>query len=261
MSIVTLMTDYGTRDAYVASVKGVILSLAPQAVVVDLTHEIDPFDVRRGAFVLWQSFRWFPAGTVHLAVVDPGVGSPRKLLAASFAGHVFLVPDNGLLTLIHREFRVEAMHAIENRRWYQPHVSTTFHGRDILAPVAAHLVNGVRLWELGPATDRMEVLPFRFRADSKEAGLEGDVLCADRFGNLITNIHGDQVDGLRVRGRCPQVYVGSQCVGPLRAAYHEVVPHEWVAYIGGGGLLEIAIHRGRAVDRFGSLETTIVAVR
>ena len=133
-TVITLLTDFGTQDWYVAAVKGVILQIAPQATIVDVTHNIGPQDVIRAAFVLRQTLEWFPPGTIHLAVVDPGVGSSRRLLAGRYAGQYVVAPDNGLITVVHRELPVEAVHQITNRAYALRSMSTTFHGRDIMAP-------------------------------------------------------------------------------------------------------------------------------
>ena len=152
-TVITLLTDFGTQDWYVAAVKGVILQIAPEATIVDVTHDLGPQDVVQAAFVLRQTLKWFPPGTIHLAVVDPGVGSNRRLLAGRYAGQYVVAPDNGLITMVHHELPVEAVHWIANRSYALRSVSATFHGRDIMAPAAAHLAAGVAVRQLGPPTD------------------------------------------------------------------------------------------------------------
>jgi len=260
MQIVTLLTDYGTRDHYVAAVKGVILDLAPRVTIVDITHEVEAHDIGHGAFVLWQAFSWFPAGTIHVAVVDPGVGSQRRIVLAQYAGRFVIAPDNGLLTLVHREYPIEALHVVTNRRLFLPTTSATFHGRDMIAPAAAHLANGVRLWEFGPETDHLTMLPLAHRAQLQHGALHGQVLHVDRFGNLVTNIHQEQWREVGLRDRTPQVRVNGEAIGPVRSAYHEVERGLPVAYVGSAQLLEIALNQGRAVDRFGPVEHIVVQV-
>ncbi|UCF32967.1 MAG: SAM-dependent chlorinase/fluorinase, partial [Phycisphaerales bacterium] len=147
MTLVTLTTDFGTRDPYVGVMKGVILSMAPKAKVVDITHDIEAHNIAEAAFVLRSIWPWYPEGTVHVAVVDPGVGSERRVLLGRYEGRYVIAPDNGLITLVHRSLRLEEMRVVENRRYLLPHTSGTFHGRDIMAPVAAHMVNGVKAME------------------------------------------------------------------------------------------------------------------
>ena len=158
MSLITLITDFGTRDYYVGAMKGVILQIDPQATIVDITHDIEPHNVVHGAFVLRQSLPWFPQRTVHVVVVDPGVGSDRRILAGKYDGQVVLAPDNGLISLVHRELPLEEIYAVQNTQYFRNPVSRTFHGRDILAPVAAYVATGLSLDKLGPAADRVEVL-------------------------------------------------------------------------------------------------------
>ena len=187
--IVTLLTDFGVEDPYVGIVKGVILAINPAARLVDLTHAIPPQDVRRGALALEAAYRFFPPGTVHLAVVDPGVGGPRRPLAVRADGHVFVGPDNGLLGFCAARAGARAV-ALTVPRYYRAGrrgVSRTFHARDIFAPVAGHCSRGVALGRLGPPVRRVArlALPAPRRAGGR---VVGEVLLADRFGNLLTNV-------------------------------------------------------------------------
>src|SRR5882672_1416250 len=145
MPIITLTTDFGEADHYVASMKGVILQHVPNIQIVDVTHTINQHDVVHGAFVLRQIIEHFPVGTIHIAVVDPGVGTARRLLAAKYEGQTVLAPDNGLVSLVHRDFALDELYSIENARLFRTEVSSTFHGRDILAPVAGNLARGLAL--------------------------------------------------------------------------------------------------------------------
>ena len=160
MQIITLITDYGGRDYYVGALKGVILSIAPKVTLVDVTHEVEPHNILHAAFVLRSIWPWFPAGTIHLVIVDPGVGTERRVLLGRYDGSYVVAPDNGVLSFLHRELRTEAMHVVEDPRFTLPHVSSTFEGRDVLAPVAAHLALGVKPRDFGRATDRVEVFPL-----------------------------------------------------------------------------------------------------
>jgi hypothetical protein len=249
MSIITLTTDFGEADHYIACMKGVILQYAPSARIVDVTHLIQPHHVVHGAFVLWQIIGYFPEGTIHVAVVDPGVGTARRLVAARYNDQTILAPDNGLLSLVHRDYALQQLRVIENTRLFRPEVSDTFHGRDILAPVAGHLAEGTPFEELGPITDRLEILDLGRPTSLPNGGLEGRVLYVDRFGNLISNI--SQVDleaaaadeGLRL-----EVRVGARLIGPLRSTYADVAEGQIIALIGSTGMLEVAVNQGSAAD-------------
>jgi S-adenosylmethionine hydrolase len=161
MAIVTLLTDFGTRDGYVASMKGVIAGIAPQAQILDITHDIDPQNVAHAAHVLHQVLPWYPPNTVHIAVVDPGVGTKRRILVARVRGQLVVGPDNGLLSLLHLDGLIEEVHTLENRVLALPRVSNTFHGRDLMAPAGAHLVNGFPLAEVGPGDGSYRSVRFR----------------------------------------------------------------------------------------------------
>jgi len=250
--IVTLTTDYGTSDYYVAVLKAVILGIVPDARLVDITHDIAPQNVTQGAFVLWQAWSWFPAGTVHLVVVDPGVGTERQIIAGKYDGRYVVAPDNGLVTFVHRDRRIETVHVVEDRRYFLSQLSSTFHGRDIMAPVAARLASGVSIRLLGRVCEALALLPVPHRAAATGAALEGTVLYADRFGTLVTNIHADQMASGQGPAKPWTVSVGDQVIGPVQSTFASVPVGESVALFGGGGLLEIAVNQGRAVDRFGT---------
>ena len=264
MPIVTLITDYGTRDYYVAALKGVILGIARDVRIIDVTHDVEPHNILHGAFILWQIWPWYPKGTIHLAVVDPGVGSDRRIVLGQYAGCYVIAPDNGLISLLHRDIPLEAMHVVENRRYFAAEVSRTFHGRDIMAPVAAHLANGVRPDEFGRLTDPLEMLPVAHRAEATGDGLRGSVLYVDRFGTMVTNVAQDQLAGLRPPGGgqpVREVLVNGTPIGPVRSAFCDVALGDPVALIGGSGLLEIAVNQGSAVERFGPRDAVSVEVR
>lgn len=251
MAIIALTTDFGTRDHYVASMKGVILGIAPSVTIVDVTHEIEPHDVAQAAFVLRQVWSHFPPGTIHVVVVDPGVGTSRRILLGSYAGRWAVAPDNGLMTFVHRDFSPDAMYVVENRRYFGGDVSATFHGRDIMAPLAAHLAEGVKPRDVGRVPDRIELLSVPYRAGVETEGIRGIVLYVDRFGTLVTNIAADQLAALDESAEPARVTIDGTSIGKIRLTFADVPPGDPVALVGGSGLLEIAVNRGRAVDRFG----------
>lgn len=261
MQIITLVTDFGTSDHYVGELKGVILGICPDARVVDITHEIQPHNVLQGAFILRRIWPWFPPGTIHLAVVDPGVGSDRRIILGRYTGRYVIAPDNGLVSFVHREFPAETMHVVENRRFFQEKLSATFHGRDIMAPAAAHLAAGVKPGELGGVTDRVEMLPVSYRADEVRNEVHGRVLYVDRFGTLVTNIHTDQLTDAAGPDRASEVLVCGVSIGPIRDTYSDVTAGEPIALIGSAELLEIAINQGSARERFGGTGAVEIIVR
>ncbi len=233
MKLITLLTDFGTADGYVAQVKGTILSLVPGANLVDLAHDVAPGDVTMAAWILAGAWRRFPEGTVHLAVVDPGVGTARRALAATAGGQSFVAPDNGLLSQVF-DVRGHAAVALAD----VPGASPTFHGRDVFAPAAARLATGTPLAELGaPVSDpvRLPRPPLQRRG----ADLAGAVVHVDRFGTLVTNLPAERLaPGAHVR-------LGVYDV-PLRTTFGDVPSGDLVAFIGSGGTLEIAVRDGRA---------------
>jgi len=261
MSLITLLTDFGRRDHYVAVMKGVMLQIAPQARLIDITHEINPQDVVHAAFVLRQAWSWFPAGSVHLAVVDPGVGSSRRILAGRYAGRFVVAPDNGLISMVHRELPLEAMHVVDNRNYALANVSATFHGRDILAPAAAHVAAGLPLQKLGPSTDHLEILQLAGPQTEQDFGISGRILCADHFGNLITNISRQHLLAIYQHRAEVQVYLDEVCIGPVRSSYHEVAGGQPLALIGSSDYLEISVNRGSARETLAPADEAVVRVR
>jgi S-adenosylmethionine hydrolase len=248
MPFITLLTDFGQADTYVGQVKGAILSVAPSATVVDLTHAVPPQDVRAGAFLLWSAVGAFASGCVHLAVVDPGVGSKRRPLAVrSASGHYLVGPDNGLLVpALDRLGGIEAAFELRNPSYWRPTVSRTFHARDLFGPIAAHLALGVALRELGSPVDQLE-RPFSIPAPARDAsGLRGEVLHVDRYGSLITNITEDLVpERFFVRLRADRI------AGSKDSHYQEVSPGELIALIGSAGLVEVAARNASAAAVLG----------
>ena len=220
MSVITLTTDFGTSDWFVGTMKGVIAGIAPKATIIDLTHDLPPGDIRGGAFALAASYRFFPKGTVHVAVVDPGVGSRRKAIAVQTAKGFFVGPDNGVLSWALVKEKAKAVHALENEAYFLKPVSQTFHGRDVFAPVAAHLSRGVPIKKLGPALKDFVRLDWP-EPRRQRGGIEGEVVYIDRFGNAITNLEERPVAGVPIAASC-EVYAKRRRVCPLRTFYQGV---------------------------------------
>jgi S-adenosyl-L-methionine hydrolase (adenosine-forming) len=241
--VITLLTDFGSADPYVGMMKGVIATICPSANVVDITHEVPPQDIRTGAFFLERSFRYFPPHTVHVAVVDPGVGTSRKPLAVRSEGHLFVGPDNGLLSLAAKRARAVTL---TRASYFRDVISHTFHGRDIFAPVAAHLAAGAPWASLGPVARRIVKLPG-LRARRSARGFRGAVACVDRFGNLITNLDRGAWTSLRR----PRLSAGSFAATSLSLSYGAVRRGELALIVGGYGLLEIAAREASAAKILG----------
>jgi S-adenosylmethionine hydrolase len=242
--IVTLLTDFGTRDHYLAAVKGVLLSINPALTLVDITHEVTAQNIQGGGFVLASAFRYFPDGTLHLAVVDPGVGGRRRGLAAATERHLFVGPDNGLFD---RAFALEPPRlvvALENPDYRLQQPSATFHGRDIFAPAAGHLSLGLPLEQLGTVfTYRMRYPGRAILGEQDE--LQGEIIHIDRFGNLVSNI---EISALESHDqlRYFQVYLGSQKVLTGPKTYEQAPHSKPFALVGSSGNLEVAVRNGSA---------------
>ena len=248
--IVTLTTDFGLADEFVGIMKGVILGLEPAARVVDLSHQIVSHDVRQAAFLLGSAYRFFPAGTVHLAVVDPGVGSLRRIVLIEAGGQLFLAPDNGLLSLVMLEADSVRAWQVENRELFLAEVSATFHGRDILAPVEAHLARGVGPGKVGGPLapgDLVRLADLLPEVDRGLGRIVGRVEQVDRFGNLVTNIPGRLL--VEVYGpelKWPTISCGGLEVRGLSTTFSGVAAGEVAAVVGSRGYLELAVNLGRA---------------
>ncbi|HET6980137.1 MAG TPA: SAM-dependent chlorinase/fluorinase [Pyrinomonadaceae bacterium] len=234
MTIVTLLTDFGTTDYFVGAVKGAILSVNPNAVIVDITHEIPAQDIEAGAFMLLASYTTFPAGTIHVAVVDPGVGSNRRPIIVSANGQLFVGPDNGIFSYICD--REQTFH-VTSEQYFRPHPSSTFHGRDIFAPVAAALSLGVAPEQFGPLIDDAVRLP------SLETPLR--IIHIDHFGNCVTNITRETYTG-------KSLTINGKTISGLRKFYGEANPGELFAIWGSAGFLEISVNGGSAAQILGA---------
>jgi S-adenosyl-L-methionine hydrolase (adenosine-forming) len=244
--VVTLLTDFGLDDTYVGTVKGVLLTINPRVRLVDLTHAVPPQDVRRAALLLELAWRFFPRGTVHLAVVDPGVGGSRRPIAMAAGGHYFVGPDNGLLGFCCDLPGARAV-VLADSRYHRRPVSRTFHGRDVFAPVAAHCSRGVPLTAFGPPLRH----PVRLAASQpRQVGgrVEGEVLLADRFGNLLTSLRGRELPGPAGRG---VLRIGGARVRGLARAYVDLPRRALGAVIDSSGRVEVFVREGSARRRLG----------
>jgi S-adenosylmethionine hydrolase len=245
--IIAFLTDFGTRDHYVGAMKGAALSVCPEATLVDITHDIPPQDVFTGALELSAACPYFPSGTVFIAVVDPGVGSRRRGIAAEAGGFRFVGPDNGLLSVVCRDLGTASIVELTNPRYARPHVSSTFEGRDRFAPAAAWLARGVALADLGPAVhDRVELKVPGSAVSGNQ--LWGEVLLTDRFGNLVTSIDRTTFDGFA--GEIPvQIAVGPHRLSGVVRTYGDAPHAATCALFGSSGRLEIAVNGGSAAER------------
>ncbi len=281
-STIAMVSDFGTKDAYAGIMKGVILSIAPSARIIDLTHEIPPGDVRSAAFMLWQAAPFMPPGTIFLAVVDPDVGTERRAIAVSFSRFTFVGPDNGLFTYLplrDAEYRGVRIASTESSLPV-PGAGSTFHGRDVFAPAAARLAAGLLITDLGVEVEGLARLPLPRLELLPEGRLRGEVIRADRFGNLITSIgflrpQGDSIryeSWIASRKQYPAsrkqypassgmehkfqaaAFLRARLSGgveiPFAGTYGEVPAGEPLAYIGSDGLLEIAVNKGNAAAEF-----------
>jgi len=255
MRIITLLTDFGLRDPYVAEMKAVILSIFPEVRIVDISHEIQKFNVRMGAFVLASATPYFPPGTIHVAVVDPGVGTSRRPIIVEGERHVYVGPDNGVLMLAAEGDGIRHVYHITNPRYMLSRVSRTFHGRDIFAPAAAYLAMGVPPYMFGPEIQDY-VTPRFARVHRSNGTLHGEVLHIDGFGNVVSNISAEDLRGLGVcEGDALQVRLGGKSFTVrLCGAYGEVPRGELLAIIGSHDRLEISVNQGSASERLGVRE-------
>lgn len=253
--IITLTTDFGTRDAFVGTMKGVILNIAPQTILVDITHQIAPQNVRQGAFLFAASCKYFPPDAIHVVVVDPGVGSARRPIALRVGATVFVAPDNGVITFAVQELAaaqphspVQAIH-LDRPEYWLPQVSKTFHGRDIFAPCAAHLARGIPFESLGSPIDdwiRLAAPAPAFQADGSIAAHVQDI---DGFGNIVIDV-ADAMLQRADRSRTTISLAGHTLKG-IRETYAEVGPGEVLALFGSNGWLEVAVRNGNAAQKWG----------
>jgi S-adenosylmethionine hydrolase len=242
--ILTLTTDFGLSDHYVGSMKGVILGICPRAQLVDISHQVSRHAIAEGAFVVAQAYRSFPPGTVHVVVVDPGVGSQRRPILMEAAGQYFIAPDNGVLAMVFAREK-HKVRLISNARYFHRPVSQTFHGRDIFAPVAAHVAAGVAPARIGKVVADYVRPPFERPRQTGERTWTGQILHIDHFGNVITNFHGDDFPALQ------QLAIGRAKARRLVHSYAEAPAGELVAIVGSSGYLEVSVNQGSAVEKTG----------
>jgi S-adenosylmethionine hydrolase len=248
MSIITLLTDFGNQDYFVAAMKGVILSINAEVQIVDITHDIPPQDIEAAAFNLLACYQDFPSGTIHVAVVDPGVGSNRRAIVIQCASQLFVGPDNGLFSWICERERKHKARQVTNETFLRDHVSTTFHGRDVFAPIAAHLSNGTSSDELGPLVLDMVSLDAMGPTVTND-GIEGRIIHIDRFGNCITNLTADHFGGRLGAGA--SLNVNQQRVTGFREFFSQAKPRteEKLFMIpGSAGFIEIAAQNASAAS-------------
>jgi len=252
-SIITLLTDFGWSDPYVAVMKGVIVTILPDAHLVDISHDIAPGDILGGAYALGQALPYYPPETVHCVVVDPTVGSRRRILAARYAGQFVVFPDNGVITVVNQDQPLEQIVVVQDERYFlSPRVSSTFHGRDIMAPVAARLASGLPLSRLGPPPETIELLELPEMEVDVAGVVRGKIVHVDRFGNLITNLPASFLtDTFGDLTRC-EVTCAGKPVGPILPTYASAPPGGQLALINSSSLLEIAVNAGSAVVDLGA---------
>jgi S-adenosylmethionine hydrolase len=242
--IITLLTDFGTKDQYLASMKGVILTINPRCLLIDITHQLNPHDIEEGAFLLASAYSYFPRGTIHLSVVDPEVGGRRNPILLVTQDYFFVGPDNGLFTLVARMEKVKQVVVLTQKKYFLPKVSSTFHGRDIFAPVAAHLSLGIKPNAFGQGINSLKELKFQ-KPVAKEGKLLGEVVHIDAFGNLISNIEEGRL--LRfIQNRPFAIRAGKKVISGLKKGYWEGKNGELIALSGSGGFLEISVREGNA---------------
>ena len=265
MPVITLMTDFGDRDAYVAIMKGVILTINPRATIVDITHQIDPQNIRQAAYLISDSYQYFPKDTVHILIVDPGVGSSRTIIALRLHGHIFLAPDNGLLSLLLTDKQIDSTFRVDNDDFFLEPVSNTFHGRDIFAPVGAQISLGTPLDKLGPPIDRSALIKLELPQTqfTKDGVLEGAVIDIDRFGNLVTNLDWDTIKWHYSKVKNDQFHfvIGNHRIEGLSRTYDDVAEDIPLALIGSRGFLEISINQGNAAMVFDATVDTPVFIK
>jgi S-adenosylmethionine hydrolase len=251
MSIISLLSDFGGKDPYVAEMKAVILSIKPQARIIDVTHEIEKFDIRMGAYVLASAAPFFPQNTVHVAVVDPGVGTKRRPIIVETSRSLYVGPDNGLLMLAAHKEHIKNVYTIDSPKYMLPNVSKTFHGRDIFAPAAAHLTRGIKPSDFGSAIHDY-ILPEFAKPHVKDGELRGEILHIDDFGNIVSNISVADIENMGFRkGDSLLVRLGNNTLTIMFcSAYGEVPSGTPLALIGSSNFLEVAVNQGSASGIF-----------
>ncbi len=258
--IITLTTDFGTNDHFVGALKGVILDITPEAQIVDISHAVQAFDVLDGALAISQAYSYFPNGTVHMVVVDPGVGTARRPILASSDGYHFVAPDNGVLSMVYaKEERMHVRHITSDHYFRMP-VSNTFHARDIFAPVSAYLAKQVDSHKFGDEIEDYVKFAAPRPKKTGEGSVRGVVLKIDRFGNLITNVTPADVPALFEESAKFKIKVGSREITDIRKAYAEGAPSEVFGILGSMGYLEIVANRAAAAQLTGAGKGSEVSI-
>ncbi|MDI6766688.1 MAG: SAM-dependent chlorinase/fluorinase [Bacteroidota bacterium] len=241
-SLISLLTDFGSMDGYVASMKGVIISRVPNCKIIDISHAVEPQNIDQAAYLLWSSFRYFPKNTIFVCVVDPGVGTSRKIICAEADGYKFLAPDNGLLKFVFGTLKKMKIVSVQNRKYFLPKISNTFNGRDIFAPVAVHLAKGLPIKNLGPTTTPLfhaerfvEILPIAHEQ------YEGKIIHIDRFGNIVTNYFFSNHPKDRM-----QLVVGRETINDFSDTYTGKTGRKPFMIRGSSELLEVSVRNGNA---------------
>jgi hypothetical protein len=258
--VLTLTTDFGASDHYVGAMKGVILSICPRAQIVDICHDVTPFQIAEGAYVIAQAYECFPRNTVHVVVVDPGVGTARRPILVEAAGQYFAGPDNGVLAMVYSRAS-HKVRLIANDRYFRQPVSASFHGRDIFAPVAAHVAAGVPPARMGkPIADYLRP-EFAQPRPSGERTWTGSILKIDRFGNVVTNFHVRDFPDLRrpqsgtdafvCQPAAPVLTIGRRKIASLAQNYAECTPGALFLIVGSSGYLEVSMNQGSAATQIG----------
>ena len=249
--IITLTTDFGLDDYYVGAMKGVILGINPDTQIIDITHSIPKYDVIKAAFTARNIYPYFPKGTIHVVVVDPGVGGKRKPIALHSEQGIFIGPDNGVFSLIYESSKEVRIREIANVEYMLEEMSNTFHGRDIFAPVAAHISLGVDINELGEGIESPVLLDFP-EPTITENEIIGEVIYTDSFGNLITNIKGDLIKGYS------RIHIDEFIIDSVASSYQDADNAELLAIIGSSGFLEISVNQGSASELINDYRVTIL---
>lgn len=249
--IITLLTDFGTKDSYVGIMKGVISSINPDAKIIDLCHGVGHQDIFEGAYILHSSYKFFPEGTIHVAVVDPGVGTERKIICVKTKSHLFLAPDNGILSIVLTDENPQLITEVVNKKYFLPEISNTFHGRDVFAPVAAYLSKGINPLKLGKKLTKIKEIKLPAPNYSRQGVLKGEVIYIDGFGNLITNIKQDTFLKIVKKTNGIIVKAGKKKINSISRSYADVPVGEPLAIFGSSGYLEISVNRGSAHDVLG----------
>ena len=265
MSIITLLTDFGLADEYVGVMKGVILSTLPGAVIVDISHDIAPQDIHQAAYMLMASYPYFEPGTLHVIVVDPGVGTDRRIVYAEVDGHRFLAPDNGVLSLLMSQYTATCINQVENQQYWREAVSQTFQGRDIFAPVAAHLVAGLATDQLGRNLIPTDIayLPDILPNRTDDGMVKGCIIAVDHFGNLITNIPADWFAGDDRAYEMEQIVaeVSDQSILGSSLPYSHQSSEKATVLVNSRGYFEIAINQGSAANELHVAKGESVVIR